>query len=312
MEKSLKKLKIILDETIQKSLDVRPEVKWLQEKYNFFMRKNGLTSRMEADTLLYEKMYAALPEKPSQMTKLRLWRTGHHIPSDRSQILMLGKALELKGQDQLYLMQVYADRSDMVFDTTSTDSPEYQKRLKIMNGMIQEYLSKLHPDELIQFKIFSGDAFPSLRHIYFNHACGYTFRNSKSDIHNISRLASISYGSELKKNIRLFGDIPRKAMIRHILIMCAPFINERIINEYLTAFGYCKLHSEHTLIGGERFDDMLIRILALYQDSCQHKSPKECRKWLQVTFHYTDQYLRDQGNNKLRPFYFKTLEKEEI
>lgn len=311
MEKSLKKLKIILDETLQKSLDVRPEVKWLQEKYDFFMRKNGLIFRMEADTLLYEKMYAALPERNSQMTKLRLWRTGHHIPSDRNQILMLGKALELNTQDQLYLMQVYADRSDRIFDTASTDTPDYQKRLKIMETMIQEYLIKLHPDELIQFKIFSGDAFPSLRHIYFNHACGYTFRSAKNDIHNISRLASISYGSELKKDVRLFGDIPRKTMIRHILIMCAPFINEQVINEYLTAFGYCCLHSEHTLIGGERFDDMLIRILDLYQDACQHKSPKECHKWLQTAFRYIDQYLRARGNNKLRPFYFKTLEKEE-
>lgn len=307
----MEKLKRILDETILKSLNVRPEVKWLQKKYDFFMRKNGLNSRMEADALLYEKMYAALPERSSQLTKLRLWRTGHHIPSDRNQILMLGKALELSESDQLYLMQVYADRSDMVFNTASTDNPDYQKRLKVMDIMIQEYLMKLHPDELIQFKIFSEDAFPSLRHIYFSHACGYTFQSARSDIHNISRLASISYGSELKKNVRLLGDIPRKTMIRHILIMCTPFINERVINEYLTAFGYCRLNSEHTLVGGECFDDMLLRILDLYQDSCQNKSPQECRKWLQIVFRYIDQYLRAQGNNRLRPFYFKTLEKEE-
>ena len=98
----MNELKKILDDTILKSLDIRPEVKWLQKKYDLFMRQNGLTSKTEADTLLYEKMYAALPEKNSQITKLRLWRTGHHIPSDRNQSLMFGKALGLCGEDPLY------------------------------------------------------------------------------------------------------------------------------------------------------------------------------------------------------------------
>ncbi|MCI6431592.1 MAG: hypothetical protein SPF19_06345 [Oliverpabstia sp.] len=307
----MNELKKILDDTILKSLDMRPEVKWLQEKYDLFMQKNNLTSKMKTDELLYEKMYAALPERNSQMTKLRLWRTGHHIPSDRNQILMLGKALGLSGEDQQYLMQVYADRSDMIFDTASLDNAAYQERLKMMDTMIQEYLMKLHPAELIQFKIFSGDPLPSLRHIYFSHACEYTFRSNKNDIKNISRMASISYGSELLRNTKLLGDIPRKTMIRHILIMCIPFINERVINTYLSAFGYCSLDPEHTLTGGERFDAMLLQILDLYHDCCQHKSPKECIEWLQGAFRYTDQYLRAQGKNRLRPFYFKTLEKEE-
>ena len=304
-------LKRILDDTILKSLDIRPEVTWLQKKYDCFMRENGLTSKLEADALLYEKMYAALPERNSQMTKLRLWRTGHHIPSDRNQILMFGKALGLGGEDQRYLMQVYADRSDMVFDAASAGSAIYQERLKVMETMIQEYLMKLHPAELIQFKIFSNDPLPSLRHIYFSHACAYTFRSSKDDVRNISRMASISYGSELLRNTRLLGDIPRKTMIRHILIMCIPFISVRVIDGYLSAFGYCPLDSEHTLTGGERFDAMLLQILDLYHACCRHKSPKECSLWLQAAFRDADQYLRAQGKNRLRPFYFKTLEKEE-
>lgn len=169
-------LKEILDDTIQNSLYTRPEVKWLQEKYDSFMQKNGMTSKLESDILLYEKMYAALPEKNSQMTKLRLWRTGHHIPSNRNQIIMLGKALELCEADQLYLMQIHADRSDMVFETVSDDDGVYQKRLQIMETMIQEYMLKLHPVERVHFKIYADDPLPSLRHIYFTHACGYTYR----------------------------------------------------------------------------------------------------------------------------------------
>ena len=39
-------LRKILDDTLQNSLYTRPEIKWLQEKYDIFMRKNGLTSKL--------------------------------------------------------------------------------------------------------------------------------------------------------------------------------------------------------------------------------------------------------------------------
>ena len=70
-------LKRILDDILSKSLDVRPEVQWLQKQHLLFMKKNGLTAKRDADTFLYEKMYAALPEQDSQITKIRFWRTGH-------------------------------------------------------------------------------------------------------------------------------------------------------------------------------------------------------------------------------------------
>lgn len=61
-------LKRILDDVLLKSLDVRPEVQWLQEQYLLFMKKNGLTAKRDADTFLYEKMYAALPRHLSTPT----------------------------------------------------------------------------------------------------------------------------------------------------------------------------------------------------------------------------------------------------
>ena len=304
-------LKRILDDILLKSLDVRPEVQWLQKQHLLFMKKNGLTAKRDADTFLYEKMYAALPEQDSQITKVRFWRTGHHVPSDRQQLLMFGKALGLNGDDQQYLLQVYADRSDLVFDASSAGSALYQERCRIMDTMIGEYLSKLHPMERRKYGISSEDPLPSLRHIYFSQACEYTFRSAEADTRQISRMTSISYGSEFLKNTKLLGEIPRKTMIRHILIMCIPFVNECVINTYLSAFGYCPLHVEHTLTGGERFDAMLLQILALYRARCLHKSPEECRRWLQEAFRFTDQYLRAQGQNRLRPFFFKTLEKKE-
>ena len=38
-------LKRILDDILSKSLDVRPEVQWLQKQHLLFMKKNGLTAK---------------------------------------------------------------------------------------------------------------------------------------------------------------------------------------------------------------------------------------------------------------------------
>ena len=48
-------LKRILDDILSKSLDVRPEVQWLQKQHLLFMKKNGLTAKRDADTFLYER-----------------------------------------------------------------------------------------------------------------------------------------------------------------------------------------------------------------------------------------------------------------
>ena len=40
---------------------VRPEVKWLQEKFAGIMKRYGLNSRKETDILIYERMYGRQP-----------------------------------------------------------------------------------------------------------------------------------------------------------------------------------------------------------------------------------------------------------
>lgn len=218
-------------------------MKWLQKQHFLFMEQNGLTTKREAD--------------------------------------------------QKYLLQVYADRSDVVFEGTHAggasadgtyaggasmggahanaasmggahaDSALYRERRTVMDGMIQEYLAKLHPMERRKYGIFSEDTLPSLRHIYFSQACEYIFRPAESGSQRIRPMTSISYGSELLNNIKLLGEIPRKTMIRHILIMCIPFINERVISTYLSDFGYCPLDEEHTLSALRGY--LLVDVLSLEQ-----------------------------------------------
>ena len=52
---------------------VRPEVKWLQEKFAGIMKRYGLNSRKETDILIYERMYGRQPERTSDYLKVRYY-----------------------------------------------------------------------------------------------------------------------------------------------------------------------------------------------------------------------------------------------
>lgn len=305
--KNESKLCQILHQTLHLSAQKRPEILWLQRKYDDFMEQNQITRKSEADALIYEKMYAELPEKPSDLTKIRFWRTGQHIPVDRNLIKMFGKALDLDESDARYLITAYLDKSDLVFDKQDAEDELYNQRIQTMHTMTSEYLMKLHPTRCIELGIFSEKPELSLRHIYYSDALKYLYMNPNTQRIGAKRLDSISYGSELLRNLKLYGEIPRKTMLRHILLMCIPFISKQVIDSYLTAFGYLPLQEDHTLTTGERLDYMLIYFLELYEESCTGMDPEDCEKWLTKALVYIDSYMYAKKIANLRPIYFKAL-----
>ena len=106
----------IAEECLALGKEERPEIGWLNQVYDRFRKENGWIGKSEADKLLYMKMYASEPEKPSDTLKIRYWRTGRHLPAGREQCLSFGKALGLSEEEQRYLIQGYYDRSDQVFE----------------------------------------------------------------------------------------------------------------------------------------------------------------------------------------------------
>lgn len=58
----------------------RPEVQWLKEKYQEFMRREGIGGKEEADKCIYRRMYGKEPVKQQDILKIRYWRTGRHLP----------------------------------------------------------------------------------------------------------------------------------------------------------------------------------------------------------------------------------------
>ena len=82
----------------------RPETLWLKTVYDRFRKESRLGRKSEADSLLYNRMYSRPPRTESEVLKIRYWRTGRHIPGNRSQCAAFGRALGLSEAEQTYLL----------------------------------------------------------------------------------------------------------------------------------------------------------------------------------------------------------------
>lgn len=163
------------------------------------------------------------------------------------------------------LFQRYYDRTDISWlAEPETSDRVYWERRNRMEDLQKEYLTKTNPDRFFHRSVTNGKQKENFRHLYYVDAGRYTLLGDQSDY--LERAASMSYHTELKRIMLLFGEIPRKTMIRHIIILCAPYLSAERLNENLKAFGYQPLDENHTQIDGTHLDWLLIRILKIYAD----------------------------------------------
>lgn len=304
-------LDTILKSCSEEEKKERPETRWLNGMYTRFRQREGIFRKSEADELIYSKMYAALPQTPSDTLKIRYWRTGRHTPSNRSLCTAFGRAMDLSDEELRTLLQSYYDRSDLVFETEpAPDDPLweiYRRRYAKMQTLTEEYLWKIHPLRRMQCNVRRQDMERNLRHFYYMDARAYLSGETHGGPEK--HIASINYESEFKQQLRLLGEIPRKSMLRHIFLLGQPFLNRQLISQSLIDFGYLPLQEDHTTVRGERLDLLIIQFLSLYEKCCTGLSPEECSQWLKEAYRCLDQRLRDNGCQELRFLYFKALDR---
>ena len=95
----------LAEECLASGRTERPEKRWMEQVYDRFRAENGQLGKAEADQLIFREMYAAEPEKGSDTLKIRYWRTGRHLPASREQCRLFGKALQLSGEEERFLIQ---------------------------------------------------------------------------------------------------------------------------------------------------------------------------------------------------------------
>ena len=125
------------------------------------------------------------------------------------------------------------------------------KEYGFLGQLKQEYLDKVHPVIRLQIYQAGTELEQSLRHLYYTDASRYFSFGSRRKLRSDVTSPSINYLSEFGRQMKLLGEIPRRTMIRHLLLFGMPFINRRLISCRLEHFGYLPLSPDHTQVDGK-------------------------------------------------------------
>ena len=298
----------IVDTIIAREPPQRPEIDWLQQKVSRLAEAEGLSGRLEADRLIFERMYARVPQK-SEAMKLRYWRTGRHLPARRDEIQLYAQALDLTPEETLFFLQSCLAKSDRIFTREHLTDPACLSRRGRMEEMIFEYVDQVPPARMLQLDIPYSRLGGHVRHLYCLDALSTIShpsregRTKKIEDHG----SSSPYESEFLRQRELFGEIPRQTMLRHIILFSMPCLNRRIVDDRLRELGYLPLTEGHTTVRGALLDDLLLEVLDLYQKTCFGRDPLACRRWLLDLFRHVDQYLTDLRRDSYQFLYFRML-----
>lgn len=290
----------------------RPEAEWLQGIADRMAEAEGFKSRSEMDRLIYEKMYGRAPKK-NDTTKIRYWRTGRHLPASREEALMLARVLQMKPEEQTYFLQAYMEKSDRVFQ--EEPKPEdvsygiYRSRRERMEEMVAEYIDAIPPARMLQLNIPYENLSAYARHLYCMDALNMTafFEELRRKGGTERHLTSNNYEAEFLRIRRLLGEIPRRVILRQIIIMGIPYLNRRLVDEKLVGLGYLPLTEGHTSPKGALVDDLMIGFLKLYEEVCAGQDPLVCRSFIMEQLGRLDRYLLERGKEEYRLLYFRVL-----
>ncbi|MBR0399111.1 MAG: hypothetical protein IJI10_12770 [Eubacterium sp.] len=295
----------LAEECIRRSREARPERDLLIQLYERQKNRYGVFRKTDFDRILAEKMYQNAVSG-SAILKIRYWRTGRHIPADREQVLRFGQALGLEAEEQNWLMQSWADKSDRVFMKSDTEVSLYRCRKKALDGYAREFLDKVAPERMLLANVPAGNPLPYLRHLYFLEALDYTAAGERTVLPG-SHSISVNYDAEFRRHMNLSGEIPRSAVIRHLFLFGMPFLTVDLLSERLEQLGYLPLQENHTGTRGERTDYLVIRLLERYREACEEKDPGVCIRWMKQVCRAMDHTFESRGMGALCFLQFKAL-----
>lgn len=286
----------------------RPELAWVRNRHESIQKKYNLKNKTETDRFLYERMYGHAPEKATEFLKIRYWRTGKYVPGSRKNCLLFGKALELSEDEIRFMLKGYCDRcEDIYVGAESQQNLKYRKRRKYLEEIIEKYVSNVSSERMESLHVPAKKADLFFRHLYFTDAFHYVKPLDKIEPDMSKHITSYRYQSEFVRQMQLYGEIPRKVFIRHLLILGLPDLTRKKLSGQLEFFGYCGLDEDHTMVRGDRLDWLLIQIFDRYEELLGRKDREVCLKWFQEACRTLDRVFWEEGYPRLRFMHFKAL-----
>ena len=308
--RSWEKTRALAKECVKASQGERPEVRRLKNIYEELRKAKGL-SRAGMDALIYQRIYGKEPERTSSTLKIRYWRTGHHVPVNRDTALAFARALELPSRDTSWFLTAWLDKSlEFYPEAPPRQDLLYWQRRRRLEDLASGYLERMSerpPSHLNGIRLLEGGPLSNLRHLYYVDALQYICQEPSSSFWE-KHIYSIRYDMELKRSLKLLGEIPRKTMIRHLIILGLPDLSTAWMNEQLAFFGYLPLTPDHTLTGGEYLDRLLLGIFGTYENLKQKNGAENARLWFLNCYRRLDSYFIKNQKNGFRFMYFKSLE----
>lgn len=307
-DEAWKNIRKLAEECIKSSEGERPELLWVKRRYEAKRREYGL-SRADMDALLYRRMYRGLPETGSSTLKIRYWRTGHHVPLNRRVCHAFAQALELSAEETEYLVTAWMDKAAQSYD--AVPGPErtlYWERRRRLEQLAEQYRLRKNSEKNIHALRRGSRAEQGyVRHLYYMDAMQYLTQDAGASFWE-KHIYSTRYAAEWNRNMMLLGEIPRKTMIRHLILFGLPGLSVDWMNSQLEFLGYLPLTDTHTLTGGERLDRLLIGILKTYQELRKAVGSKRAGKWFLRCYRSLDAYFIRCKKPGFRFMYFKSLE----
>lgn len=307
--KAWEKIRALAKECLEASRGERPEVRRLKAIYEKKRKELGL-SKSDMDFHIYQRMYGKLPSASGAL-KIRYWRTGHHLPANRGTAQAFAQALELSSEESVWLLTAWLDKSrDFYQQTPPRENALYWERRRHLEELAFDYLKRMSarpPASLSSVRLAEEESLSSLRHLYYVDALQYIQPEPSSPFWE-KHIYSTRYDMELKRSLKLLGEIPRKTMIRHLILLGLPDVSAPWLNSQLSFFGYLPLMKGHTLTGGEHLDRLLLGILAAYEELKEKNGAERAQLWFLHCYRRLDAYFVKNHRNGFRFMYFKSLE----
>lgn len=277
----------------------RPEVTRLKKAFERRRRELELNNN-QMYRRLYAEIYAREPATRSDILKIQFWCNGSHIPAKREDCTRLGKALGLSEAEADYLLTAWMDKSrDCYLAIPDHTDRIYWQRRELMDRLAADFYAGLSGGLVCSTR-------SELRHAYFMRAleCHLDKKETKTWA---KKIYSVNYDTEFKRHMALLGEIPRTAMLRHLVLFLMPECTLGRVQDCLKQLGYLPLTEDHSLSTGELLDPLIFLLLRYYEEFLQSDGAAKAYDWFLETYRMLDRLFIRIDMNKFRFLHFRAL-----
>lgn len=274
---------IELNKEIDVILGLPEEQNRLKEYFERYRKAEGIQKYQKLDEEIFKKMYNRVPSK-TEVTKIRYWRCGRHLPINRDEMISLGAALNMSEEEiHLILTEVMLEQGLKI----------KRNQKELLNSLAKRYLALIPPERKKELGIKGQNVDGYLRHILYADIMDCLWNNEMDrswyrEKHDYSR----NFASECSRFFQTEDKIGRSTMQRLLLIMLIPEMNREIMDDALISLGYAPLSGKIKKKSGAYTDRLYIWLLSKFEQHRTGDMSKDLEIQKQMMCYLDEQVVR--------------------